>query len=110
MMIRLVLGSLIALAISPAAFADTCQFNSQRPMFCTITYSGSGEIGRKMTIRWVDGVVQTYRQMTNGGNGGGGRFYIYSDKYGGEWLWGMPSLNSRFGLHNSKNGNSIYFW
>lgn len=92
-----------------SALADTCQFNSERPMPCTISYKGAG-IGSAMTIKWLDGVWQTYRQFTNGGNGSGGRFYIYTDKYGGEWLWGKPSASSRFGLHHATNGNKVYFW
>jgi len=98
------------------ALAETCQFNSQPPMPCSITYtcsptySGDCGIGSTMTIKWRDGVTQVYRQSSNGGHGGGGKFYLYTDKYGGEWLWGMPGPTSRFGLHNSNNGNKIYFW
>jgi len=92
-----------------SALADSCQFNSERPMHCTISYKGAG-IGSAMTIKWHDGLSQTYRQSTNGGNGSGGRFYIYTDKYGGEWLWGKPSASSRFGLHHASNGNKVYFW
>jgi len=91
------------------ALADTCQFNSQPPMPCSITYKGDG-IGSTMTIKWRDGVTQVYRKSSNGGHGLGGKFYLYTDKYGGEWLWGMTGPTSRFGLHNSNNGNKIYFW
>lgn len=76
-------------------------------MYCDISYRGRG-VGSVMTIRWADGLTQSYKQITNGGNGNGGRFYIYRDRYGGEWLWGKPSINSRFGLHHD-NGNKIFF-
>jgi len=63
-----------------------------------------------MVLRWSDGVSQVYRQSSSGGNGDGGRFYMYTDKYGGEWLYGKPNASSRFGMHNLRNGNSIFFW
>jgi hypothetical protein len=94
------------------ALADTCQFNSQPPMPCSISYKGGDAdgIGRTMTISWRDGVTQVYRQYSTGGLGMGGRFYLYKDIYGGEWLWGKPTASSRFGLHHNSNGKKIYFW
>ena len=90
------------------AMADTCQFNSKPPMPCSISYKGSG-IGSTMTIKWRDGHTQVFRQSTSGGLGMGGRFYMYTDRYGGAWLWGKPQAQSEFGLHHTTNGNKILF-
>ena len=65
--------------LSQRANADTCTFNNERPMNCTV--SSSNDSGNfQITITWEDGVSDTYTNVASNADK-----VNYLDSRGGCW-------------------------
>jgi len=77
---------------SAGEYRGTCYFNS-KSMPCTVSQNPF-----VMTMRWADGVTETYSHKSNG---------VFVDKRGGIW---RPATNvSKGEFWEHKNGNTIGF-
>jgi len=81
-----------ALPSSAGEYRGKCYFNSIS-MSCTVSQNPSA-----MTMRWADGVTETYIHKGNG---------VYVDKRGGIWRPATSVSKGEFWEH--KNGNTIGF-
>lgn len=85
----------LAPAARAAEYRGTCYFNAVK-MPCSVTQNSF-----TLTMRWADGVTETYTRHGNDEN------IYYTDKRGGIW---KPNLNINYGTFlKHANGNSIGF-
>ena len=85
----------LASAAKAAEYIGTCYFNSVN-MPCSVSQNAF-----TLTMRWSDGVTETYARHGNGKN------IYYTDKRGGIW---RPNPNVPYGIWlEHKNGNSVGF-
>lgn len=85
----------LAPSVKAAEYKGTCYFNSVN-MPCSVSQNPY-----TLTMRWADGVTETYVRHDNGEN------IYYTDKRGGVW---RPNPNVNHGLFlKHENGNSIGF-
>lgn len=99
--ISLGLAIAVATAICSRANADTCTFNNENPMSCTVSSSyNSGKA--QVTITWDDGVSDTYTNI-----GSNADRVNHLDSRGGRWHYNDHRNCRDWDLVNVDNGNII---
>ena len=82
----------LVLSAQAAEYKGTCYFNSLK-MPCSVSQNPF-----TLTMRWADGVTETYVHQGNG---------IFTDKRGGVW---KSNTNVKDGIFlNHNNGNQVGF-
>ena len=87
-----VLVFLLAAPLKAAEYKGTCYFNAKK-MPCSVSQNPF-----TLTMRWADGVTETYSHQGNG---------IFIDARGGIWTSNQNATQGIFLEH--KNGNRIGF-
>jgi hypothetical protein len=82
----------LVLSAQATEYKGTCHFNSLK-MPCSVSQNPF-----TLTMRWADGVTETYVHQGNG---------IFTDKRGGIWT-SNPNVKDGI-LLNHKNGNQVGF-
>lgn len=103
LIISLAIAIATGAALCPQANADTCTFNNENPMSCTVSSSlNSGKA--QITITWEDGASDTYTNV-----GSNADRVNQLDSRGGRWHYHDHRNCRDWDLINVDNGNIIRF-